>query len=64
MDILSEIMEHKKSEIEAILPQLQKYRAAALSRNDFGGFRTALDLGPDRLGIIACLLYTSPSPRD
>ena len=61
MDILSEIMEHKKSEIEAILPQLQKYRAAALSRNDFGGFRTALDLGPDRLGIIAEVKQASPS---
>ena len=61
MDILSEIMEHKRSEVEAILPQLEKYRAAALNRNDFGGFRAALDLGPDRLGIIAEVKQASPS---
>ncbi len=61
MDILSEIMEHKQTEVEAILPHLAKYRAAALSRNDFGGFRTALDRGPDRLGIIAEVKQASPS---
>ncbi len=61
MDILSEIMEHKRGEVEAILPQLEKYRAAALNRNDFGGFRTALDRGPDRLGIIAEVKHASPS---
>ena len=61
MDILSEIMEHKRGEVEAILPQLDKYRAAALERNDFGGFRSALDRGPDRLGIIAEVKHASPS---
>lgn len=61
MDILSEIMQHKLSEVEAILPHLEKYRAAALERNDFGGFRSALDLGPDRLGIIAEVKHASPS---
>lgn len=61
MDILSEIMEHKLSEIEAVLPQLEKYRAAALSRNDFGGFRSALDRGPGQLGIIAEVKHASPS---
>lgn len=61
MDVLSEIMEHKRSEVDAILPQLEKYRAAALSRNDFGGFRSALDRGPDRLGIIAEVKHASPS---
>jgi indole-3-glycerol phosphate synthase len=61
MDILSEIMEHKRSEVDAILPHLEKYRAAALERNDFGGFRSALDLGPDRLSIIAEVKHASPS---
>ena len=61
MNILSEIMQHKQSEVKAILPQLEKYRAAALERNDFGGFRTALDRGPDRLGIIAEVKQASPS---
>ena len=35
MDILTEIMEHKRSEVEAVLPQLEKYRAAALARNEY-----------------------------
>ncbi|MBT8036574.1 MAG: indole-3-glycerol phosphate synthase TrpC [Verrucomicrobiae bacterium] len=61
MDILSEIMEHKRGEVESILPHLEKYRAAALERNDFGGFRSALDRGPDRLGIIAEVKHASPS---
>lgn len=61
MDILCEIMEHKRGEVEAILPQLEKYRAAALERNEFGGFRSALDRGPDRLGIIAEVKHASPS---
>lgn len=61
MDILSEIMERKLVEIEAILPQLEKLRAAALSRNEFGGFRSALDRGPGQLGIIAEVKHASPS---
>ena len=61
MDILSEIMEHKISEVNAVLPHLEKYRAAALLRNDFAGFRAALDLGPDRLSIIAEVKHASPS---
>ncbi|MGB0775469.1 MAG: indole-3-glycerol phosphate synthase TrpC [Akkermansiaceae bacterium] len=61
MDILSEIMDHKLKEVEALMPHLEKYRAAALERNDFGGFRTALDRGSDRLGIIAEVKQASPS---
>lgn len=61
MDILREIMEHKRSEVDKRLPNLSKYRAAALQRNDFGGFRTALDRGADRLGIIAEVKKASPS---
>jgi len=54
-------MQHKQSEVEAILPHLEKYRAAALSRNDFAGFRSALDRGPGKLGIIAEVKHASPS---
>ncbi len=61
MDILSEIMEHKRTEVEAILPHLEKYRAAALERNEFRGFRSALDKGNDRLAIIAEVKQASPS---
>jgi len=61
MDILSEIMEQKLKEVEFLLPRLEKYRAAALERNEFRGFRSALDRGPDRLGIIAEVKHASPS---
>ena len=61
MDKLTEIMNHKKTEIEAILPRMAKLRAAALERNEFRGFRTALDLGADRLGVIAEVKKASPS---
>ena len=61
MDILCEIMQHKLGEVKAILPHLEKYRAAALERNDFRGFRSALDRGSDRLGIIAEVKHASPS---
>lgn len=61
MDKLAEIIAHKRTEIEAILPRASKLRAAALQRNDFRGFRTALDRGPDQLGVIAEIKKASPS---
>lgn len=61
MDRLAEIIAHKHTEVEAILPRAKLLRAAALQRNDFRGFRTALDLGPDRLGVIAEIKKASPS---
>lgn len=61
MDKLTEIMNYKKTEVEAILPRLSKLRAAALERNDFKGFRSALDRGPDKLGVIAEVKKASPS---
>lgn len=61
MTILDEIIAHKHKEVEAILPIVSKLRAAALERNEFGGFRAALDLGPDRLSIIAEVKKASPS---
>lgn len=54
-------MNYKKTEIEAILPRMSKLKAAALERNDFKGFRSALDLGPDRLSVIAEVKKASPS---
>lgn len=54
-------MNYKKTEVEAILPRMAKLRAAALERNEFRGFRTALDLGADRLGVIAEVKKASPS---
>ncbi len=54
-------MNYKKTEVEAILPRMAKLKAAALERNDFKGFRSALDLGPDRLSVIAEVKKASPS---
>ncbi|SHJ19773.1 indole-3-glycerol phosphate synthase [Rubritalea squalenifaciens DSM 18772] len=61
VDKLTEIMNYKRQEIESVLPRLQKLKAAALERNDFRGFRSALDRGPDQLGIIAEVKKASPS---
>ncbi len=49
-------MNYKKIEVEAILPRASKLKAAALERNDFKGFRSALDRGPEQLGVIVDLV--------
>jgi indole-3-glycerol phosphate synthase len=61
VDKLTEIMNHKRVEIEAVIPRMQKLKAAALERNEFRGFRSALDRGPDQLGVIAEVKKASPS---
>lgn len=60
-DKLAEIIATKRLEVEALLPRAGKIRAAALQRNDFGGFRAALDRGPGKLGVIAEVKKASPS---
>lgn len=61
MNKLDEIIAYKKQEIEPLVPLTKKLRASALMRNEFGGFRTALDKGPDQLGVIAEVKKASPS---
>lgn len=61
MDKLAEIIAHKKTEVEAILPRMSMLKAAALQRNEFRGFRSALDRGPHQLGVIAEVKKASPS---
>lgn len=61
MNKLEEIMAFKRKEIEGLVPLTSKLRASALMRNDFGGFRTALDRGPAHLGVIAEVKKASPS---
>jgi indole-3-glycerol phosphate synthase len=60
-DKLAEIIATKRLEVEALLPRAANLRAAALQRNDFGGFRASLDRGPGRLGVIAEVKKASPS---
>ncbi|GAA5480919.1 indole-3-glycerol phosphate synthase TrpC [Haloferula sargassicola] len=60
-DKLAEIIATKRQEVEALLPRAGHLRAAALQRNDFRGFRAALDRGPDQLGVIAEIKKASPS---
>lgn len=43
------------------MPRAELLRAAALQRNDFGGFREALNRGPYQLGVIAEVKKASPS---
>lgn len=61
MNKLDEIIAYKKKEIEPLIPLTKKLRASALMRNEFGGFRAALDRGPDQLGVIAEVKKASPS---
>lgn len=60
-DKLAEIIATKRLEVEALMPKADLLRAAAVQRNDFGGFRAALDRGPNRLGVIAEVKKASPS---
>lgn len=60
-DKLAQIIATKHRELEALLPRAGHLRAAALQRNDFRGFRAALDRGPDKLGVIAEVKKASPS---
>lgn len=61
MDRLKEILAVKRAEIARLLPRSEHLRAAALQRNDFRGFGTAIDRGPDALGMIAEVKKASPS---
>src|SRR5688572_1634463 len=60
-DKLAQIIATKHREVEALLPRAELLRAAAIQRNDFGGFRAAIDRGPGRLGVIAEVKKASPS---
>jgi indole-3-glycerol phosphate synthase len=60
-DKLAEIIATKHLEVEALMPRADLLRAAALQRNDYGGFRSAIDRGPGRLGVIAEVKKASPS---
>ena len=61
-DRLREILESKRVEIEALLPRAETLRQQALQRDDFRGFRRALEPRLDgSLGLIAEIKKASPS---
>ena len=60
-DKLAEIIATKHEEVEALMSRAGHLRSAALQRNEFRGFRAALDRGPDQLGVIAEIKKASPS---
>jgi indole-3-glycerol phosphate synthase len=68
MNRLTPILEQKEREVARILPRLEHLRQAALLRNEFRGFATAIDRGradndriPTALGLIAEVKKASPS---
>ena len=60
-DKLAEIIAHKEKEIEPLLLRADKLRYAALERNEFSSLASAIDLGPEKLGLIAEVKKASPS---
>ena len=60
-DLLQQIVDFKREEIQKILPLEEKLRASALARDDFRSLERALDRGPDQLALIAEVKRASPS---
>ncbi len=60
-DKLAEIIAHKRTEVEKLLPRSDKLRAAAAGRDDFRSLSASLMSDPARLGLIAEIKRASPS---
>lgn len=61
MNKLDEIIAHKRTEVEKLLPRADKLRAAAASRDEVRSLYDALRADPSRLAIIAEVKKGSPS---
>jgi indole-3-glycerol phosphate synthase len=60
-DKLAEIIAHKRTEVEKLLPRAERLRAAASLRDDFRSLSAYLTADPTRLGMIAEVKKASPS---
>lgn len=61
MNKLDEIIAHKHTEVQRLLPRVDKLRAAAAGRDDFRSLYDALRADPGHLGLIAEVKKASPS---
>ncbi len=61
MNKLDEIIAHKHTEVERLLPRAEKLRAAAASRDEVRSLYDSLRVDPSRLSIIAEVKKGSPS---
>lgn len=61
MNKLDEIIAQKHTEVQRLLPRVEKLRAAAAGRNDFRSMYDHLRADPTRLGLIAEVKKASPS---
>ncbi len=61
MNHLARILQTKQEEVALLRPRATGLREEALQRNDYRGFRNALDQKPDGIGIIAEVKKASPS---
>ena len=63
MDYLNSILERKRADLKKLLLLEGKLRASAIQRNDYAGFRTAVDLGETRLSVIPEISRVHPALR-
>ena len=61
MDYLNSILERKRADLKKLLPLEGKLRASAIQRNDYAGFRTAVDLGETRLSVVPEISRVHPA---